>query len=64
MAFSQRDYTKIAEQIRTKDKVEIGGRVHYLDRTNRYLIALFMRDYFAATVPMFDGLAFLRACGF
>lgn len=64
MAFSQRDFSKVAESIKVKERFEIGGRVHYLDRTNRYMIALFMRDYFAATVPMFDGLAFLRACGF
>lgn len=64
MAFTPRDWEKVALAIRTKERFEIGGRVHFLDRTNRYMIALFMRDYFAATMRMFDGVAFLTACGF
>jgi len=64
MALSVSDVAKVALTIKTKDRVEIGGRTHYIDRTNRYVTALLMRDHFAATVRYFDGLKFLADCGF
>lgn len=64
MAFTRKDFEQVALAIRTKDKVEIGGREFFLDRQSRYMTALLMRDYFAMRDKMFDGLAFLRLCGF
>jgi hypothetical protein len=64
MALSNRDYVKAANAIRAKEKIEIGGKTHYIDRRDRYIIALFMRDHFQASDKLFDGLAFLTMCGF
>ena len=44
--------------------VTVAGKAHYFDRRDKYIIALFMRDYFQAQDALFDGLAFLTACGF
>jgi hypothetical protein len=64
MAFSRRDFIKTADAIRTKTMVTVAGKAHYFDRRDKYIIALFMRDYFQAQDALFDGLAFLTACGF
>ncbi len=64
MAFSRKDFEKVALGIRGKEKVVLGGRQFFFDRQAKYMTALFMRDYFMSVDPLFDGNAFLTMCGF
>ena len=64
MAYSRRDFQKAAAMVRSKVKVTLGGKDHFFDNRDKYVIALFLRDMFQAEDPLLNGLEFLTACGF